>query len=64
VNGRSAAALARLQQDYRQATAHLAEAHQIHRGGTASQLVHWHALAHWLACTPAHDLLAAEESHP
>ena len=49
------AELAVLQDHYRRLAAHLADVHDIHRGGTAGQLTAWHAHAHWLACTRPHD---------
>lgn len=56
MSGLDPAELAVLQEHYRRAAEHLAGDHDIHRGGTAGQMTHWHAYAHWLACTLTPDL--------
>lgn len=48
--------LAMLQDHYRRVAAHLADDHDIHRGGSGGQMTYWHDYVHWLACTPTHDL--------
>jgi hypothetical protein len=53
------AELAMLQAHYRRVADHLADVHDVHRGGSAGQLAAWHAHVHWLACTPTHDLWPA-----
>lgn len=56
--------LAVLQARYRQAAAHLEGDHDIRRTGTAGQLEAWHLQAHWLACTPSHDMWHTDQEDP
>lgn len=57
----------KLEQDrarYRQAAVHLERDHDIRRTGTAGQLEAWHLQAHWLACTPTHDMWHTNQEDP